>query len=475
MRIVTHRRVGWAVGAGLAVALAATPHSAFAQTLPATQQGEESTRAIADRIDTLVRAAMVARPTAGLSVGVERAGKILVLNGWGRADLENGVRATADTVYCIGSLSKQFGAAAVMRLVEARRVSLEDDLHRWLPDYPTQDQQITVEHLLRHTSGIPDFEYFGDWHTSMAVERTDDELVATFAHLPLLFEPGTRWSYSTSNYYLLGMIVARAYSRPLPEVLDATVFTRAGLRDTQACNHRLLIPLRARGYTPSDGGFRPADLQIQWQFGFGGGICSTVRDLLTWTRALESGRVVSSASYRRMTSGTKLPDGSPVDYGYGLSAYEYEGHRVVAHSGHVAGFSSHLARYPDDDLTIAVLANTDTSAATLVEHQIADLLLGVPPVTAVPMESEALDVYAGIYGLVEGETVKVEPTATGLRANVYGRDADLVPTGTDTFATADRTLVARFVMDGSRPVRLVLDTSGLRFNLEAVHVATMSP
>jgi CubicO group peptidase (beta-lactamase class C family) len=258
-------------------------------------------------------------------------------------------------------------------------------------------------------------------------------------------------------------------------VLESEVFSRAGLKDTQPCSDRLLIPHRAHGYTPTASGFRPADLQIQWQFGFGGGLCSTARDLLTWTRALESGRVVSSDSYRRMTSGTKLPDGSPVDYGYGLSAYEYAGHRVIAHSGHVAGFSSHLSRYPDADLTIAVLTNTDTSAATLIEHQIADLLLGVPPVTPVPVETETLAAYAGTYGLVEGETVTVEPTATGIKANVYGRDLELLPTDKDTFATSNRMLVAHFVMDESAPVRLVLDIAGLRLNFETAHPVAASP
>lgn len=471
MRIITHGRTWWVVGLGMALAFAAIPRGAFAQAQP----GEDSAARLAQRVDELVRGTMAAHPTAGLSVGVELKGKTLILNGWGRADLENEVRATADTVYCIGSLSKQFGAAAVMRLVEARRVALDDDLHRWLPDYPTQGKRITVENLLRHTSGIQDFEYLGDWHKSMAVERTDEQLVATFADLPLLFDPGTRWSYSTSNYYLLGMMVARSHGRPLPEVLDAEVFSRAGLTDTQACSHLRLIPQRASGYTPTEGGFRPADLQIQWQFGFGGGICSTARDLLTWTQALESGRVVSADSYRRMTRGSKLPDGTPIDYGYGLSAYEYAGHRVIAHSGHVAGFSSHLSRYPDDDLTIAVLANTDTSAATRIEHQIADLLLGVPPVTPVPVETETLAAYAGTYGLVAGETVTVGPTATGIKMNVYGRDLELLPTAKDTFANVDRMLVARFVMDGSAPTRLVLDMAGLRLNFEAAPPAAPSP
>jgi CubicO group peptidase (beta-lactamase class C family) len=423
--------------------------------------------AVVAQIDAIVRNAIEESPTAGLSVGVSHGGKTVLVRGFGRADLENDVPATADTVYCIGSLSKQFGSAALLRLVEAKRLSLDDDLLRWLPDYPAHGKRITIENLLRHTSGIPDFEYEGAWHKAMALERTDAEVVATFAELPLEFEPGTDWKYSTSGYYLVGMILARAGGKPLPDVLATEVFSRAGLTATRTCDHHAVIPHRARGYTPTEGGMRPADLQIQWQFSIGGGICSTVTDMLAWSGALESGRIVSPDSYRRMYTGTTLPNGTPVDYGYGLASRDYAGHPVISHSGHVAGFTSYLSRYPSERLTIVVLANSDTGAAEAVERRIADLVLGVPPVTARPIATAALAKYAGEYrdGLLG--TLVVEAAEPGLKAHVSGFDFDFTMdyVGEHSFAATDRSWTARFVLQDSRAIRMVLDTGGLRFNL----------
>jgi hypothetical protein len=168
-----------------------------------------------------------------------------------------------------------------------------------------------------------------------------------------------------------------------------------------------------------------------------------------------------------MYTGTTLPNGTPVDYGYGLASRDYAGHPVISHSGHVAGFTSYLSRYPSERLTIVVLANSDTGAAEAVERRIADLVLGVPPVTARPIATAALAKYAGEYrdGLLG--TLVVEAAEPGLKAHVSGFDFDFTMdyVGEHSFAATDRSWTARFVLQDSRAIRMVLDTGGLRFNL----------
>jgi D-alanyl-D-alanine carboxypeptidase len=334
--------------------------------------------ALGARIDAIVAEIAATSPTAGMTLGVERGGKPIVLRAYGEADRENHVKATIDTVYGVGSITKTFAAAAVFRFIERGQLSLENDLRSFLPDFPEPAGTTTIEHLLHHTSGIPDFEYVGEWPNSMALPRSKAEVVTTFSQLPRLFAPGKSWSYSSSGYYLLGLVIEKVAGRPYEDVLRDEAFVRAGLRATTFCDPLPIIEHRARGYGIDEKRLRNAVFAILTQYGLSGAICSTVPDLLGFWRALENGMVVSLASFEKMSTPNPLPDGTPTSYGYGLFRSAYKGHRVLSHSGHVPGYSAQLVRYPDDDLTIAVLTNTDSLAPLQIEMRIADLLLGLP-------------------------------------------------------------------------------------------------
>jgi CubicO group peptidase (beta-lactamase class C family) len=179
---------------------------------------------------------------AALSIGVQRGGDVLLTRGYGLADIENDVPATAETVYRIGSITKQFTAAAVMQLVQAGEIGLGDLITDHLPDYPMQGHEVTIRHLLTHTSGIKSYTSMESWRPKMRLDLTDEELVAIFGPEPFDFAPGERYLYNNSGYYLLGVIIGEASGEPYQEYLNAHLFGTLDLAGSFYCDERPIFP-----------------------------------------------------------------------------------------------------------------------------------------------------------------------------------------------------------------------------------------
>ncbi len=313
-------------------------------------------------VDALAAEALEAGPLAGVSVAVVRDGRTVVSKGYGLADIGRGVPATAETIYPIGSLTKQFTAAAILQLVEAERLSLDDDLGELLPDFPSQGHHVTVRHLLNHTSGLVE-------HSDLTGGRgepgtTRQAVVDLIAAHPFDFAPGERFSYSNSGYLLLGLVIEKVTGSTYASYLDEHVFERAGLRQTSYCPDKP-GPGQARGYDIANGALVDAQpIEVAVPFA-AGGLCSTVGDLLAWSQALRSGRVVSDVSYRLMTTPTEMADGTTVPYGFGLMMQPLQGHTAVFHDGAINGFMSRLTFFPDDQVTVVLLANTFSEGPAL--------------------------------------------------------------------------------------------------------------
>jgi CubicO group peptidase (beta-lactamase class C family) len=334
-----------------------------------------------ERVDSLAAATIVSGQLASIQIGVSRAGKVVLARGYGLADIENGVPATSRTVYRIGSVTKQFTAAAIMQLVDQGKISLDDDITRFLPDFPTQGHRVTVHHLLTHTSGIKSYTSLPAWQKGMSLDMSHDELVGIFKNEPFDFAPGAQWRYNNSGYYLLGMIVEKASGQPFDEYLDAHIFKPTGMSASSYCHERTIIPNRAEGYDRHEGKLVNDGSISMNTPGGAGALCSTVTDLIRWTEALGKGNVVSAASYRKMITPASVGDGgtaigrpgsagSEVGYGYGLMISKLDGHRRIAHGGGINGFRTTLAHYPDDDLIVTVLINADGNPGP-IEEQIA--------------------------------------------------------------------------------------------------------
>ena len=421
-------------------------------------------RGLNGQLDSVVRAAVSRGPIAGVSIAVRQGAGFEYLQGYGFADLEHDVPAGPHTVYRIGSITKQFTAAAVMRQVEAGRASLDDPLTRFLPAYPTQGHVVTMHHLLTHTSGIRSYTGLGEpWLEKMPLELTAEELMALFKDEPFDFAPGERYRYNNSGYFLLGVILDSIVGMPYGRYVETELARPLGLESTWYCDERRIIPHRARGYTRSDSGFQRAAPLGMSQPGAAGALCSTAGDLLTWNAALAGGQVVGPAAYARMITPGRLTDSVFTDYGYGLAIGERQGRRVIEHGGGINGFSSHLAWYPDDTLTVVVLANTQEANASLLARDIARIALGVvgPEVRDLPVSRDDIARYRGTYDLGP-LALRVFETNGSLSAQGTNQPAfRLLYQGTHAFvAEFDTSVRVEFHVANGRATALTLYQAG---------------
>ena len=407
-------------------------------------------------VDEIITRELEAVPMAGVSVAISRGGDLLVAKGYGYADIENDVPATNETVYRIGSITKQFTAASIMQLIESGDVSLDDELTRFLPDYPMQGHVVTVEHLLNHTSGIKSYTGLGwEWRKTIPLDFSRDELVSMFQDEPFDFAPGERFLYNNSGYYLLGLIIEKAGGQTYTEYLEQHVFPKADLEATYYCDNQPIIPRRAEGYKVVGGEVVNDDLIGMRQPYAAGALCSTVIDLVKWTRALSRGAVVSTDSYAQMTSPRTLNDGSELDYGFGLGVGELDEHSRIAHVGGINGFRTMLTYYPDDDVIVTVLTNSGSAHPGQLADDLSRLALGLPTPEIADLDIAADDLasYAGAYGWPQ-RRIEVVARDDGLFLGgplflgAYGTETRLKNQGEHAFIAAlDAHLRVRFVVE----------------------------
>ena len=293
----------------------------------------------------------------GLSVAVMRGNEWLIAGGFGTAELEHGVAADPETVFRIGSITKQFTAAAIMRLVEQGKVELDADFRSYLKDYPDPGAKVTVRHLLTHTSGIRSYTGLREWRTTITHELSHEQILALFKDRKLEFKPGSRFHYCNSGYYLLGILIERVTGQAYAEHLQKTMFGPLGLTRTRYGSNVDIIKNRAQGYRVVNGELAN-DVSIHMgQPGGAGAMLSTAKDLVTWCRALAGGKVVSAESYREMTTPYVTSEGKATGYGFGLGLRPLDGVPQISHGGGINGFRSSLRHLPAQNLTVACIAN----------------------------------------------------------------------------------------------------------------------
>jgi CubicO group peptidase (beta-lactamase class C family) len=374
------------------------------------------------RIDSVVQKAMRDGPIPGMSIAVARGKETIVAKGYGYANLTDSTPATAHTVYPIASITKQFTAAAVMQLIEADSLELKGELSRYLPEFRSQGQKVTVKHLLSHTSGIPnDTRPDAQGHRHSALEFSPAEFIRVFDTLPRDFPPGEKFSYSNSGYYLLGLIIEKISGKKYASFVHERLFEHAQMNSSGDCNdHPSGL---ARGYD------RPDTVQVPAQEISGGrlyaaaGLCSTVLDLVQWQKALKDRKIVNAFSWNLMKEPAELKDGSRATYGFGTVLGHIGKHRYLGHGGSVPGFSSQLAYYPDDELTIVVLANSEQALTRRIADQIAIIMLGIiePKVKDLPLAAADLDHYLGTFDLA-GEALNISAQGGKLLMRLGGGD-----------------------------------------------------
>lgn len=377
-----------ALVAGVMAALLAT------DTLPAQTLPLARIEAVAD---SAAQAQIAAGLTPGLTVAVARGGEVVFARGYGRADVEMDVGAGPQTVYKVGSITKQFTAALVMRLVENGRMSLDDEITKYLPDYPVQGHHVTIRHLLNHTSGIKAFRVLHEENRQrFRLDLTYQEMVDLYGKQPFEFNPGERYAYNNMAFYLLGEIIARVTGTTYAEHLQRELLGPLGLERTVYCDDKLVIPHRAQGYEYEGRQIIHARYLSTRNAGAAGSLCSTVGDMVRWTHLLHGGQVVSAASLREMTAPTRLASGDTSGYGLGLQLGALGNHEQIYHGGGANGFVSMLAYYPERDVTVAVLANSANARPDQLLKALARAALDAE-LRDLPVTAEDAARYEGTY------------------------------------------------------------------------------
>jgi CubicO group peptidase (beta-lactamase class C family) len=330
--------------------------------------------------------------TPGAVVAVSQHGKLVVNRAYGSADLERDVLLTTNSTFDIGSVRKQFVAAAVLLLVEEGRLSLSDDIRKHFPELPDYGHKITLDHLLTHTSGIR------DWTGLRPLAGgTADVLPLILRQRGLNFAPGEEWSYSNSGYVLLTDLVARTSGMSFPDFTRKRLFEPLGMKTTTSPSDlRDVIKNRALGYEKEGNGWRVGMYVGNERGSSGGAILSTAADLVIWNDALTSGRLGAFVT-QKLQEPARLNNGRKLRYARGLMVDTTRGVRLVSHSGGAAGYSAWLGRLPEHGLSIAVLCNADVTSASALAGRVADQFL--PAETAAPGAPAAAAGGASVTGL----------------------------------------------------------------------------
>ena len=357
---------------------------ANAQALPAD---------VTTRIDDIITRRMEAAPFPGLAIAIERKGELVYAKGFGKADLEQDVPVTVDTVFPIGSITKSFTGLALAQLVAGGKVSLDETAVHYLPDLPEPARGVKVRNLLDHTGGLVNYTDQPDFPYNARKEFTREEMVGYFADKPLMFEPGTAWSYSNSGTYLVGLIIEKVSGVTYDEYVRTHILEPFGMTKSLYTDWTRLVPHRAHGYKMGKDGWQNA-LQYDPTVPFAAGaIMSTVGDLLKYRRGVFASDKTSQAVRDLILKRDTLADGTELMYTLGcLVTTDFEGRRKIAHAGDIYGFSAYYAYYPDDDVVITITTNNQGGAfpPLSIEQKVAREVLGVPQpvIKALPVPAD---------------------------------------------------------------------------------------
>lgn len=382
------------MGAVAALALAAPAHS-----IPADFK---------ERADQLLDQSFAA-DQPGVAVIVTDDGKVVYKSGRGLADVDAKRPITPATVFRMGSITKQFSAAIMLQLVAEGKVSLDDKLSKFLPDFPKPGADATIAQLLNHTVGVQSYTGIPGWMVEANTSRayTTQQMIAEFKDLPAPSKPGEKWDYNNSGYVLVGAVIEQVTGKPWHVNVEERIAKPLGLKTIRYGELEATTPNMATGYTMASGKVAPA-LKIHMSVPHAAGaLLGSVEDLAKWNDALHHGKVVRADLYARMIAPTVMPDGSTEDYGFGIAPREVRSRKAVGHGGGIFGFSTDSIYLPKEDLFVAVFTNSDGPAASpgMIMQQLAALAIDDPFPTfhKTALDAAAVAPWVGLYKVKDGE------------------------------------------------------------------------
>ena len=334
----------------------------------------------AKKIDQYVTAQMRDQHIPGLEVGIYRRGQIVFAKGYGLASVELNVPVRPEMVFQSGSVGKQFTATAIMMLVEAGKIDLEDSIGKYFEHAPKRWQAIKIKHLLSHTSGLGEYESeerttaFGLFNFRQ--DLTEEQLLERMETMTIDFAPGEKWRYTNTNFVLLGIVIHKVTGQFYGDFLAQRIFEPLSMSSTRIISDIEIIPNRAVGYELENGVLRNQTwVSPTFNSTADGALYFNVLDLAKWDGALYGEQLLKQATLQRMWTVFPLNNGQPNSghYGFGWEMNAVRGHKIIEHGGTWQGFRSHIARYVDDGLTIVVLSNVSPSSPSKMAHAIAGL------------------------------------------------------------------------------------------------------
>lgn len=373
------------------------PHKVQANTYP-----------LAPEIDRLIASESRSDEPGG-EILVAQKGQIVYRKAFGMANMELDVPMKENMIFFIGSLTKQMTAVAILQLMEQRKLSLQDDIRKYLPEYQVLPDTITIEHLLTHTSGIASTPGPA---VKTSSEKQPLDLVDPYKNQPIEFPAGTKWSYNNANYYLLGYIVEKVSGKSYAQYMQEYIFKPAGMKNTCFCSIDTLVKNKATGYNNRA---NEKNAILNDRIGSmitlyaAGGIQSTAEDMFRWNQAIKSNILVKKETMARAFTSFKLKDGQDSHYGYGWHIQDIHGSLSLRHGGGVSGFVSEELYLPEEDVFVIALFNSRSNTPTgVLTRLIAAWAIGKPyRFQEVPVENKLLKTYVGVYNNAANELIAI--------------------------------------------------------------------
>ncbi len=427
-------------------------------------------QSLAERLDATIGANYKATDP-GVTVLVARDGQPLFRKAYGMASVEKKQALTPEMSLRLGSITKQFTAVAILMLAEDGKLSVQDDITKHLPDYPTKGKKITIEHLLTHTSGIVSYTGKPGFGAMMNTDLTVAQMIDTFKNDALEFEPGTRYAYNNSAYFLLGAIIEKLSGQSYAKFVEQRIFVPLGMSETAYEGHERTPPQRAAGHSKKEGAFvaaPPLSMSLPYA---AGSLVSTVDDLNRWDQAIAKGKLLKPASLKLAFTPYKLASGASTDYGYGWGIGKLQGSTMISHGGGINGFSTFALTLPEEKLYVAVLGNSDSGNVPpeMVAFKAAALAIGkpLPEYKEITLDAKALEAFTGVYGTgPAARTIRVDDGKLSMKRSGGGATL-LRPHSENGFFVGKSLITVDFARDASGAVTQMTLHQGGNSNVHA--------
>lgn len=361
----------------------------------------------------------------GAAIIITKNGKEIYSKGFGMANLELNVPMKPEMIFRLGSITKQFTAVSILLLEEQGKLSIKDNICKYLPEYPTHDDVISIENLLTHTSGIPSFTSFPNGFEIEQMKLTTVELLDLFKDKPLDFKPGERFAYSNSGYAVLGAIIESVSKMSYEEFIEREVFEKLGMKYSSYDHPEEVIKNKISGYNKDSLEYKKADYSTMCAPFSAGALRSNVKDLAIWNKAIHEGQLISVENLSRAFMPFELNSGELSNYGFGWSSKSFLNHQLYHHGGGIFGFLTSGFYFPEKDIYVAVLSNNTSSNPELVNFLISTKLLDEPNSNSTNTDKVNVKDLVGTYA-IDNSNIEITADSNELFFNASWQKGKLI-------------------------------------------------